>query len=68
MTEEKTKPETGNGQKLVEIVWMNKELNKENERRHTLEERLNTRYKELRQILEKVKKENEKIETTLDNL
>ena len=82
MTEEKTKPETGNGQKLVEIVWMktgngqklveivwmNKELNKENERRHTLEERLNIKYKELRQRLEKAKKENERIETTLDNL
>lgn len=68
MTEEKTKPETGNGQKLVEIVWMNKELNKENERRHTLEERLNIRHKELRQRLEKAKKENERIETTLNNL
>lgn len=68
MTEENTKSETGNGQKLVEIVWMCKELKKENERRHTLEERLNMKYKELRQELEVVKKENGRIETTLDNL
>ncbi len=68
MIEEKTKPEIGNGQKLVEIVRMNKELNKENERRHTLEERLNMTYEDLRQGLEKVKKENARIETTLENL
>ena len=68
MIAEKTEPETGNGQKLTEIVRMNKELNMENERQHTLEERLNTKYKELRQRLEKAKKENERMETTLDNL
>lgn len=68
MTAEKTEPETVNGQKLIEIVRMNKELNKENERQHTLEERLNTKHKELRQRLEKAKKENERMETTLDNL
>lgn len=68
MVEEEFDPETGNGQKLVEIVRMNKQLNKENERRHTLQERLNTEYTRLRQNLEEVKKENERIETTLANL
>jgi len=62
------KPQIGNGGKLLEIVRMNKELNKENERRHTLEERLNMRYEELRLSLEDTKKENEKIETTLKSL
>lgn len=65
---EKTKSEIGNGQKIVEIVRMSKELNKEKERHHTLEELLNIKYEELRQELEKIKKENERIETTLENL
>ena len=62
------KQEISNGGKLLEIVRMNKELNKENQRRHTLEERLNIRYEELRLSLEDAKKGNEKIETTLSSL
>jgi len=62
------KQQVSNGGKLLEIVRMNKELNQQNERRHTLEERLNIRYEELRLSLEATKKENEKIETTLNSL
>ena len=68
MTEEETVSETSNAQKLTEIIQISRDLNKESERHHTLEERLNTKYTQLRQRLEKVKKENERIETTLDYL
>lgn len=66
MTEEKA--ETSNAQKLVEIIRMDKELSKESQRHHALEERLDLRHKELRERLEKIKKENERIETTLGNI
>jgi len=68
MTEEKAVEETSNAQKLEELVRISKELARESERQHTLEERLNTKYDEFQKRLKKLKKENQRMQTTLSNL